>query len=115
MHISNFTFLENEYSALYRLGLLAEKNIYEDPSTTLIKLRILSEQITLMLGKFEGFNDLEELKQFERLKALEQTGVIPGEIRDILHKLRKSGNKSAHTGEVFWSRSKIYVTSSFLS
>ena len=26
MHTSNFTFLENEYSALYRLGLLAEKN-----------------------------------------------------------------------------------------
>jgi len=113
MHISNFTFLENEYLALYRLGLLAEKNIYEDPSTTLTKLRILSEQITLMLGKYEGFNDLEELKQFERLNALEQTGVIPNEIRDILHNLRKSGNKSAHTGEASGAEARYMLRQAF--
>lgn len=99
MFTSNFTFLEKEYPALFRLGILAEKNIYEDPSTTLTKLRIFSEQITLMLGEFEGFHDFGELTQFERLKGLEHSSVVPREIKDILHNLRKSGNKGSHTGE----------------
>ena len=76
MFTSNFTFLEKEYPLLYRLGKLAEKNTFEDPSTTLTKLRILSEKITLMLGEFEGFHDFASLKQYDRLKALEHTSVI---------------------------------------
>ena len=50
-----------------------------------------SEKITLMLGEFEGFHDFASLKQYDRLKALEHTSVVPSEIRDILHNLRKSG------------------------
>ena len=59
MFTSNFIFLEKEYPSLYRLVLLAEKNVYEDPSTTLTKLRIFSEKITLMLADFEGVSGIE--------------------------------------------------------
>ena len=119
MFTSNFIFLENEYPELSRLGLLAEKNCHEDPSTSLTKLRILSEQITLMIGDFEGFEDFENMKQFERLKALEFSSIVPKEIRDILHKLRTSGNKGAHTGIAsgaearFMLRQAFYVSSWF--
>ena len=110
---SNFTFLEKEYPALCRLGILAEKNIYEDPSTTLTKLRIFSEQITLMLGNFEGFHDFEESSQFERLKALDHSSIVPREIKDILHKLRKSGNKGSHTGEASGAEARFMLRQAF--
>ena len=113
MVTSNFIFLEKEYPALFRLGILAEKNIYEDPSTTLTKLRIFSEQITLMLGEFEGFHDFGELTQFERLKGLEHSSVVPREIKDILHKLRKSGNKGSHTGEASGAEARFMLRQAF--
>lgn len=113
MFISNFKFLELEYPALSRLGILAEKNIYDDPSTTLTKLRIFSEQIALMLGEFEGFQDFDEISQFERLKALEHSSVVPREINDILHKLRKSGNKGSHSGDASGAEARFMLRQAF--
>lgn len=113
MFISNFKFLELEYPALYRLGILAEKNTYEDPSTTLTKLRIFSEQVTLMLGEFEGFSDFQNYSQFERLKALDTSSIVPQEIKDILHKLRKSGNKGSHTGEASGAEARFMLRQAF--
>lgn len=113
MVTSNFTFLEKEYPALFRLGILAEKNIYEDPSTTLTKLRIFSELIALMLGDFEGFQNFEDLSQFERLKALEESSMVPYEIKDILHKLRKSGNKGSHSGDASAAEARFMLRQAF--
>lgn len=42
MTTSNFRFLNDEYPNLARLGALAERNVFDDPSTSLTKLRILS-------------------------------------------------------------------------
>lgn len=56
MFTSNFKFLEKEYPKLSHLGFLAEKNVYDDPSTSLTKLRILSEKLpqAILAKTFKG-------------------------------------------------------------
>ena len=56
---SNFHFLSHEYPELARLTELAENILYLDPSTILTKLRIVTEKVTLIIGKHERFNDLQ--------------------------------------------------------
>ena len=45
MFQSNFQFLEQKWPMLADLGKLAEKNIYQDSNTTLIKLGMFAELI----------------------------------------------------------------------
>lgn len=97
---SNFTFLQSEYPKLASLGFLAEKNLYDDPSTSLTKLRILSEKTLSYIADFENITEFRYgTRQFDKLKQFEQDLVVPKEIIDIFHEIRKSGNTSSHDGE----------------
>lgn len=96
---SNFDFLKKDYPTLAKFGLLAEKNTYRDPSTSLVKLRLLSERITELIFKFEQFHGLEHMDQFHRIQFLLTKKIIPREVSDSLHVIRKSGNGAAHDGE----------------
>ena len=113
MQTSNFSFLATEYPNLARLGMLAERNVFDDPSNVLTKLRIFSEKIALNIGVFEGFTDFDALKQFDRLKDLEYADVISDDIVDIFHKLRTSGNRSAHTGQASEAEAKFMLRQGF--
>lgn len=95
---SNFEFLEKDYIELYKLGQLAERNCYIDPSTTLSKLRILTEQLAVILIGIEQLEDCYDNKQFTRLSILGNNSNIPKEIIDLFHTIRKSGNKASHSG-----------------
>lgn len=113
MQTSNFSFLATEYPNLARLAMLAERNVFDDPSNALTKLRILSEKIALNIGEFEGFTDFASLKQFERLKELEYADIISDDITDIFHKLRTSGNRSAHTGNASEAEARFMLRQGF--
>lgn len=110
---SNFRFFKTEYPDLLRLGILAERNIYEDPSTSLTKLRIMSEKITLTIGEYESLDYFEDKSQFERLKQFEYEDIVPSEIRDLFHKLRKSGNQGAHQGEATSAQARYMLRQAF--
>jgi type I restriction enzyme R subunit len=96
---SNFTKISSEYPKLANIGQLAERNIFTDPSTSLSKLRILTENISKYIVKFEVVEEPERTDQHKRIQLLHTLGIIPREINDILHTVRKSGNKASHTGE----------------
>lgn len=113
MQTSNFSFLATQYPNLARLGLLAECNVFNDPSNTLTKLRIVAEKIALNIGQFEGYTDFENLKQFDRLKALEHDDIISDDITDLFHKIRTSGNRSAHTGQASEAEAKFMLRQAF--
>ena len=113
MSNSNFRFLNTEYPGIARLGVLSERNVFEDPSTSLTKLRILSEQITLAIGQFEGLRNFEELRQFDRIRILENEGIAPREIINTFHKLRKSGNKGAHTDKATSAEARFMLKQCF--
>lgn len=97
--ISNFDFLNSEYPNLAKIGLLAERNTYRDPSTSLVKLRLLSERITEFILNFEQIKEFENEDQYHRIRLLEKEGIIPREVCDAMHIIRKSGNGAAHDGK----------------
>ncbi|EJN6961062.1 hypothetical protein [Photobacterium damselae] len=44
MSSSNFEFLQGVNDTLYIIALSAERNLHQDPHTTLFKVRLLSEK-----------------------------------------------------------------------
>ncbi len=54
VQMSNFTFLEKRWSDLAKLGELAEKYVYSDPNTSIIKQGMLSEiMVKYMFARLE--------------------------------------------------------------
>lgn len=98
---SNFDFLENKYPLLANLGRLAENNLYDDPNTTLFKLRLFSEQIVKTIFSTLRLREPLQSDHNIRLNILRNDGIAPAMIVDIFHTVRKAGNKAVHeaTGE----------------
>ena len=95
-HSANFGYLEQHDAQLVRQAVLAERFFQDDPNTSLIKLRqfaeLLAQQIAARTNSYsdpsEPFVDLLRRLYFER--------ILPREISDLFHKIRKSGNAAAH-------------------
>ncbi|OKL38557.1 type I restriction-modification system endonuclease [Pontibacter flavimaris] len=96
---SNFSFLEAEYPILFNIGQSAEYHLHTDPTASLMKLRLFAERLTVKLFEEHALEFPEENTQHQRLKLLAYEQVLPYNIKDILHHIRKSGNTASHTGE----------------
>lgn len=92
---SNFSFLEEEFSDIAQLGIIAEKSLYSDPPTTISKLRLQLEYIAQRICQYEGISD-EGLTQNDRLFRLKQEEIVPQKVMDLFHSIRISGNKAIH-------------------
>lgn len=92
----NFEFLHNRWEILSNLGEMAERNLFIDPNTSLIKLRMFGETMTKFICALEEMDETKELTQVERLSQLKRDDLITDEIEDYLHTLRKIGNKAVH-------------------
>lgn len=110
---TNFNFLGESYASLLQLALLAEQNCYKDPSTTLAKLRILSEKLCGILLDFEQLEEPFDKKQMSRLAILANNSDTPSEIISIFHTIRKSGNKASHTGEGTQAEARYMLRQTF--
>ncbi|MDO6597245.1 type I restriction-modification system endonuclease [Oceanihabitans sp. 2_MG-2023] len=110
---TNFSFLTDSYVELFQLALLAERNSYVDPSTTLSKLRILTEKLTSILIDYEQLEEPYDKKQISRLTVLANNSDTPSEIISILHTIRKSGNKASHTGEGTQAEARYMLRQAF--
>lgn len=109
MSISNFNHIKPEYPTLASIGQLAERNVFIDPSTSMSKLRLLVEKLTEFILEFERLQYLNPLGQMERLRELENKGIIPYTTIGLFHKVRMSGNKATHTGEGSPSEAKFML------
>src|SRR3954454_17042960 len=93
---ANFDFLRAHDPNLVTLGRLAERYFRDDPSTALVKLRqfieLLSKLIAahhaLYIGERETFEDTLRRLYYER--------ILPREVADVFHRLRKLGNVATH-------------------
>ncbi len=94
--MSNFSFLSTAWLILAELGDLAEKNLYIDPNTSLIKLRMFGEILTKYLFAYENQEDPIDGKQISRLNLLNSKGIIPERLAPLFHSLRITGNKATH-------------------
>src|SRR4051812_9860763 len=95
--ISKFSFLQNNYPELLKISELAEKLYYVDPSSSLAKSRLFSEKIAILIWQFESL-DYFDGNQVERINQLFYGNYIPEVIKDLLHAIRKSGNRATHDG-----------------
>jgi superfamily I DNA and RNA helicase len=93
---SNFSFLKTKWSNLAEIAELAEENLYQDPNTTIVKLRMFTEQIVDYIYAYDNLEEPEENSFFNKLKLLEREELIQGEIEDVFHTLRIEGNKGVH-------------------
>jgi type I restriction enzyme R subunit len=93
---ANFAFLGVHDARLVQLPALAERYFRADPATAIFKLRqfaeLLSKQIAARHGNYEGERETFE----ETLRRLAYERIVPREIADLLHALRKAGNSAVH-------------------
>ncbi|MFA0026864.1 hypothetical protein AB4369_28620, partial [Vibrio sp. 10N.261.49.A5] len=68
MASSNFDFLQGVNDTLYAIALSAERNLHQDPHTTLFKVRLLSEEIVGFIAELVKL--APNLSTFDQLKEL---------------------------------------------
>jgi type I restriction enzyme, R subunit len=95
---SNFHFLSGKWEILGNLGETAERNVYIDPNTTLMKLRVFAETLTKFVLAYEEIRETFDTKQTDRINALKREDLITQELEDILDTIRRKGNKAMHEG-----------------
>lgn len=94
--MSNFSVLSQHDEQLLRLGMLAEKYFADDPNTCLLKLRQLAESLTQLLAARSGLYVSPEETQYELLRRLLDSSVLPREIYQIFGEIRRAGNAASH-------------------
>ena len=92
----NFAFLGVYDTQLVKTGTLAEKYFKDDPNTCLIKLRQFGELLARLIAANVGlYTNLDE-SQLDLLWRLQSENLLPGDVKNLFHQLRKSGNDAVH-------------------
>lgn len=97
--LTNFAHLAQSDEQLLRLGLLAEKYFAEDPNTCLLKLRQLSEVLAQLVAARTGQLVAPEETQYDLLRRLQDSGVVPREVAQLFGEIRRTGNAASHALE----------------
>src|SRR5450759_1418473 len=95
--LTNFAHLEQHDEQLLRLGMLAEKYFAEDPNTCLLKLRQPSELLAQLVAAKTGQLVAPEETQFDLLRRLQDSGIVPREIYQLFSEVRRTGNAASHS------------------
>jgi type I restriction enzyme R subunit len=103
---ANFAFLEQHDPLLLRLCASAERNYYDDPNTTVIKLRQFGEAVVRHLAAVFNVATTADQTQADLLKVLQVRRVIDRNVADLLHYLRREGNQAAHEFETTAQQAK---------
>lgn len=93
---SNFDFLEVKFPILADYGKKAEKYLYSDSNSCLMKLGMIGETIVNLICKFDRVQLPFENTAAVRIDILYREDLIDSEIQDVLHSLRKARNRAVH-------------------
>ena len=96
--MSNFQFLQEEWSSLYRKVILAEQRVFTEPVSSASYCRIVLEECMHLIYDLEHIDlpyntELVNLLNEEQIKS-----VLPYQIREGLSYVRKTGNNAVHYG-----------------
>lgn len=95
---ANFGHLKGISPELHRLGVLAERFFSEDANTSLIKSRQFGEYMVKEIAALSGVYDADARDTtHEIIRRLAAQQVLPREVAEILHAVRKSGNEASHS------------------
>ena len=93
---SNFDFLKSDFPVLSILGEQAEKYIYSDPNSCLMKLGMIGETIVNLMITYDRIQLPYDNSAVIRIDILQKEDLLSRDLVDILHALRKARNKAAH-------------------
>ncbi|MEQ1813655.1 MAG: DUF4145 domain-containing protein [Candidatus Nitrotoga sp.] len=96
---TNFTHLEQHDEQFLRLGMLAEKYFADNPNTCLLKLRQLPELLVQLVAARTGQLVAPEETQYDLLRRLQDSGIVPREIAQLFDEVRRTGNAANHALE----------------
>jgi len=99
MASANFGFLGAHDARLVTLGGFAEQYFRDDPSTAIVKLRQFAELLAKLIAAHHAAYRDEREPFEEMLRRLSYERIIPKEVADVFHTLRKSGNVAVHEGK----------------
>ena len=86
---SNFAFLQNEFPVLSNFGELAEKYYNTDSNSCLMKLGMIGETIVNLMFTYDRIYSPEGSTAADRIRILQNEGLLTRDLVDILHELRK--------------------------
>ncbi len=92
----NFAFLAAHDRRLSALAGFAERYFRDDPSTAIVKLRQFAELTAKIIAARHGAYRDEREAFDDTLRRLSYDRIIPREVADIFHALRKFGNVAVH-------------------
>lgn len=94
----NFSFLKNHDTQYVRVAASAESHCLDDPVAALTKIRTLAEMLAEDAAARVDVEDYD-LSQHDRLQALQDEGILPEQIADLFHNIRRAGNRAVHKHE----------------
>ena len=94
----DFGFLKGCGPALLQAAVAAERNVFEDPVTAPMRLRQFGELLAQEAAATAGLYADSADSQLDLLRRLEDRRVLPREVSDLFHDLRRSGNQVTHEG-----------------
>jgi type I restriction enzyme, R subunit len=95
---SNFSFLRGKWDVLANLGETAENNVFIDPHTTIMKIRLFGETLTKFILASENIREASCTTQVDRINTLRREGLLEPQLIDMLDTIRFKGNRAAHNG-----------------
>jgi type I restriction enzyme, R subunit len=95
-HSPNFGFLAKHDDVLVRHAALAERYVFDDANSSLIKLRQFAELLAEHCAAYTGVAVDQQDSFLNVLDKLWHAGVLGEQVSQLFHGLRKSGNAAAH-------------------
>ena len=94
---SNFGYLLADHPLLVTYGAWAEALVFDDPNTAMMKCRQFGETLTARLFIQFGIPNLPD-KQYQRVKILNDQGILKPQVHGWFTRVRQTGNKATHDG-----------------
>ena len=106
---SNFEFLNSHFPVLATFGELAEKYLYSDSNSCLMKLGMIGETIVNLCFTYDRIPLPQDNTAANRINGLFREGMITRDLKDVLHALRISRNKATHENHASVSDGKALI------
>lgn len=92
----NFGFLAKHDAYLLKNAALAERYVFEDPNSSLIKLRQFAELLAQLTAAHSGVELEVDTTFADVLKKLRTAGITSPEVSQLFHEIKKAGNDAVH-------------------
>src|SRR5262252_3082567 len=92
----NFAFLTKYDEVLVHHAAFAERYVFDDPNSALLKIRQFGELLAQHAAAYTGVTVEEHDSQLALIHTLLDRQIINAQVSQLFHGLRKSGNEAAH-------------------